>query len=261
MHTFHVDETGRSGNTNFFYIGGLVANEKQFVAATARTKKIRDKYGYKETDKFKFSTNSRPSHMSIGDWTASKKEALELINELDIKFLTLYIHHKIANPLKRPEGVKWNMENLFRHYARLFLQDEPGAVCLDRVDEKWIHNEVAKIAQRQIPYKNETIGIPEIIHYSFTDHRFSEFNSLVDIILGTFHYCCESAFADNKSERIETVKTMLGLVYPCFARDKTTGLATGAGLLQQPITPAAAIYQQEYSTVQTFLAEHKPAQH
>lgn len=258
MYTFHVDETGRSGNTKFFYIGGLVADEKQFVAATERTKKIRKHYGYQETDKFKFSTNSRPDHMTFEDWTASKREALELINELDIKFLVLYIHHKIANPLKRPEGVTWNMQNLFRHYARIFLQDEPGAVCLDRVDEKWSHNEVAKIAQAQIPFKDETIGIPEIFHYSFTDHRFSEFNSLVDIILGTFHYCCESAFADNRSERIETVRTMLGLVYPCFARDKDTGYATGTGLLSQPRNPTY-IYQQEYEAVQTFLAELKPS--
>lgn len=260
LYTFHVDETGRSGNTKFFYIGGLVADEKQFVTATARTKKIREKYGYQATDKFKFSTNSRPDHMTFEEWTASKKEALELIHELNIKFLALYIHHKIANPLKRPEGVTWNMQDLFRHYARTFLQDEPGAVCLDRVDDKWSHNEVAKIAQEQIPYKNETIGIPDIIHYSFTDHRFSEFNSLVDIILGTFHYCCESAFAENKRERIGTVKTMLSLVYPCFARDKATGFATGAGLIQRPNEPYD-VYQKDYVTMQNFLSEHKPAQH
>lgn len=197
--------------------------------------------------------------MSTEDWTASKREALELIKELDIKFLALYIHHSIANPLKRTEGVVWNMQNLFRHYAKIFLQDEPGAVCLDRVDEKWSNNEIAKIAQSQIPYKDEIIGIPEIIHYSFTDHRFSHFNSLVDIALGTFHYCCESAFAENKDERIEKVETMLSLVYPCFARDEPTGLVTGTGLLQQPNSPASK-YEHEYSTLQAFLAEHKPAQ-
>ncbi|MBL4943512.1 hypothetical protein CpMRi49_01575 [Corynebacterium ulcerans] len=235
----------------------MVADEKQFIEASQGADKIREKYGYGETDKFKFSTNSRPKHMDFHKWTASKIEALELIDELEIKFLVLCVHHKIANPLKRPEGVTWNMQNLFRHYSRTFLQSEPGAVCLDRVDEKWSYNEIAKIAQSQIEFRDKTIGIPQIIHYSFTDSRFSSFNSLVDIALGTFHYCCESAFADNKAERAMNVRAMLSLLYPCFARVGEDDLATGAGLLMHPKNPSF-LYKKDYDRLYAFLSENKP---
>lgn len=257
MHTFHVDETGRSGNTTFFYMGGLVADENQFIAGTKGVAAIRDKYGYRDTDLFKFTSNSRPDHLAVGDWTASKAEALELIDNLGIKLMVTMVHHKIAQPLQRNKGVTWNMENLFRHFAKTFLRENPGAVCLDRIDEHWGHTELEKIAQSQIGYGEKLIGIPEIIHYSFTSARFSKFNSLVDIALGSFHRCCENAFQEDDQRRSDTTKKLLERVYPFLAKDPSRGVAKGYGVYPQPLKVGPA-YRGDYAKVFDYLTAHLP---
>ncbi|OFL17747.1 hypothetical protein HMPREF2785_07280 [Corynebacterium sp. HMSC067D03] len=257
MYTFHVDETGRSGNTTFFYLGGLVADEEQFIAGTKGVAAIREKYDYGDTDLFKFTSNSRPDHLTFAEWTASKSEALELINKLGIKLLVTMVHHKIANPLKRNEGVTWNMENLFRHYAKSFLRENPGAVCLDRIDENWGHTELEKIAQSQIEYGEKLIGIPQIIHFAFTSARFSKFNSLVDIALGSFHRCCENAFDGDEQKRSDTTRKLMKHLYPCLAKDPVKGVTKGYGLYPQPLNVGPA-YIGDYEKVYDYLKTHLP---
>ena len=258
MYTFHIDETGRSGNTKFFYIGGLVAHEDQFIQAVKGVGDIRDQYGYEDTDLFKFSTNTRPHKMDRHKWTSSKSDALRLIDQLGIKFVATYISHEVARPLERAQGTIWNLQNLMRHYARLYLRDTPGAVCMDRIDEKWGNDEIAKIAQHRIEYKDSYIGIPEIIHFAFTDARFSKFNSLVDIALGSFQLCCENAFKEPTYHREQTTQTLLEFLAPIFAKDTETGYIKGAGAYPQPSTIKAPNIKKEYDELSSYIVRHMP---
>ena len=258
MFTFHVDETGKSGSTKFFYIGGLVADDEQMIAGSQGVQEIREKYGYRETDLFKFTTNSRPRHLSIEDWTDSKNEAISLVRELDIKVLVTLVHHGIAKPLERREGVIWNLENLLRHYSNLFLQEEPGAVCLDRIEENWGHEELAKIAESQIEFGNKLIGIPNIVHFSFTAARFSKFNSLVDIALGSFHLCCENAFYPENTRKTTVTQQILSELYPCLPRSFDKNLAWRQGVLPQPMGSMKAEYQADYDRVKDYLGSNRP---
>lgn len=258
MFTFHVDETGKSGSTKFFYIGGLVADDEQMIAGSQGVQEIRQKYGYQETDLFKFTTNSRPNHLSIGDWTDSKHEAICLIRDLELKFLVTMVHHKIAKPLERPQGVIWNLENLLRHYSKLFLTELPGAVCLDRIEENWGHEELAKIAENQIEFGNQLIGIPNIVHFSFTAARFSKFNSLVDIALGSFHMCCENAFDPTNTHKSAITQQILSELYPCLPKSPDTNLAWRHGVFPQPMGSMKAEYQADYDRVYEYLGSNRP---
>ncbi|GEM_PF-2672017 len=260
MYTLHLDEAAKSPDQHkFFYMGGVVTHGNQMAEAAKGIELIREKYGFAKTDKFKYATSSRPSHMDTATWNDAKSEALSLVKELNIQIMVTLIHHRIRNRDPKKATV-WPMENLIRAFHKEILEPKNtyGNVCLDRVEEGWAYTELARIAQGRIKWGEVEIGFPRIVHYSYTSEGLSHFNSIVDIALGSVFLCCENAFKDSPRSK-EVTELIWPKIYPCMARGNTSDLVEGTGLIFQPrISDVGHIpYKLDYQRVHDYLYEHR----
>ncbi len=126
---------------------------------------------------------------------------------------------------------------------------------MDRVDESWAYSEVERMAQGQIKYGESEIGFPRIIHYSYTSASSSNFNSLVDIALGSTRLCCENAFLTTPRSQ-EVTQKVWPKIYESLVKHPRENSALGVGLKFQPEEVKSAAYRADYEKLQRYLAHY-----
>lgn len=228
--------------------------------AHPRVLEIRQKYGFRDGDSLKCHTRSRPKHVEVEQWTSAKSEIIDLALDLDLTMMVNAIHHRIMASKDSQTKAVWALENLTKHFSDSFLadRDSSGAVCIDRMPDNYAFGQIEKMMQAQIDRNGAKVGIPRIVHYSFTSEGASHFNSIVDICLGTLRFCCTAAF-DRKERSTQISREVFPKLYRLLHKDPRTNLANGAGLFFLPIVVHADSIRARYDQLSRFLQEHKDA--
>lgn len=203
MYWLHTDETNTDLNQGEFFIyGGLIATPDQMVESDRLVRGVREKYGFKLDDSFKFHTRSRPRHVELADWSEAKAEAISGAREIGLIMMLYVVSHKIAKNNDIETKTSWAMNALFSHYGLRFLSHHGtvGAVCIDRLPESYSYSYIEEMFRTGVNINNSVRRVPRVIHYSITSEGASHINTLVDLSLGGFRYSANAVFGAGRPE-------------------------------------------------------------
>jgi hypothetical protein len=210
VHWLFADETNVTPEQGKFFIyGGLVATPDQIVDCHNAIQEIRSRFGFADTDQFKFHTRSRPSHISQSDWNRAKSEALMAGHRAGVKMIAYVVHHGIAKGVEGNGKVEYALNTLISHFDLRYLgqyADAYGAVCIDRIDEEFGYRHLRDRFQKPLSLpEGRAVALERIVHYSMTCDGASHMSSLVDLAVGGFRYCVNAAMGAGREEVAEQI--------------------------------------------------------
>lgn len=253
VYWLHTDETNTElSQSKFFIYGGLIATPDQMVEAHDRVVTIRSKYGFLDTDQFKFHTRSRPTQLSIEDWTAAKAEAIKAVGDIGMRMLVYLVNHGVAKGKSDEVKLTWAMNALVAHFGMRFLSqtDSYGAVSIDRLPESFSYDHLESLFIAGVTMGTRTEKIPRVIHYSVTSVGASHMNSLVDITLGAFRFCVNiaSGSSGNPDRALEIMSGIRTILWSKES-DPDAGQIRDYGLILYPKDVRAPHLSKEYESL------------
>jgi hypothetical protein len=240
LYWFHIDETNTTvKDGEFFIVGGLVLNGQQIMQADLAIDAIRKIYGFQPTDPFKFTTHSKPQHVSRENFALAKEAAICLLEPLGIKMIVYVVLHDIAKNKSTHEATSMALNSLLAHFDLRFLEqhNSKGVVCIDRLDDKFAFKYLQDKHQGGVVFVDgHEQELERIMHYSMTSDGASHLSSLVDIALGAFRYCVNLSNKPDKVEKIEVANRMLRPLSKALWSTVIDGkrVITGYGYLPHP---------------------------
>lgn len=257
MYFFFTDETNLvPSQGDFFIYGGIVATAEQIPALHDIVVAVRTKYGFNPEDSLKFHTRSRPAHVSFEDWTSAKFEVIEAAEGVGVDLLSYVVLHAIARQ-SQEKILEWALNALIAHFDLRYLAEKTarGAVCLDRLDEKFSYPYLRNIfATGAIMPDGRIVKLQRVIHYSLTCDGASHVSSVIDIALGGLRYCVNTGSGGPGSTVIAA------RIFPPLARmmwsvDTPAGRKIGGyGFIQYPKEIRVPDYEDRYVKLRTALA-------
>ena len=213
MHWFVTDETNNDFVSGTFFIyGGLVVTDSQLQEVHTAVQAIRSKYGYLPGDSLKFHTRSRPTQVSIADSKAAKREVIEALERIGARLLIYVILHDIAQSQTPDTRQKWALNTVTYAYYRLLIEENAGGVfMMDRDDEQ--HTHLASLFQNgpKMADGRHVAVSDRIFLFGMSANNSSHLSSAVDIALGGFRYCVNTAGGDG-------AQVVAGEIFPPLAR-------------------------------------------
>lgn len=263
MHWFITDETNTQDDARFFLYGGLVLTDEQVVAVHDAVTAIRVKYGYRPGDSLKFQTSARPPHVSIEDSTAAKDEVLRALEAAGARMIVNVTHWGVGKSQGLAKTTQWAINTVMWAYHRLLEQDRAkGIVSVDRIDPGYGFAHLQELFQTGLTFPSRpTVSLTDrIVYFGMSSNNASHLSSAVDIALGGFRYCVNTAAGvgvgkDDIAEKI----------FPTIARllwaHEQGGMRHlgGYGLLIRPREVLSARYSKECQDLRTALAAYANA--
>lgn len=194
MHIFQADETNKNPVAGQFFIyGGLVATEEQQVLVHNVVAEVRDRHGYLPGDSFKFHTRSRPAQVTVEKAKAAKQELVERLGQIGVRMIVYVILHDIARKKSESEVMNYALNTVAARYHRLLEVDQAhGSMVIDRADDQ--HGHLEKLFQHGIQIDGWSMRLDDrILSFGMTSDNSTHLSSAVDIALGAFRYCVNTA--------------------------------------------------------------------
>lgn len=260
MHWFFADETNvEPGQGTFFIYGGLIATPRQIVEIHDSVAQVREKYGFDHSDQFKFQTASRPSGMRVENWTSAKREALERAQKIGIKMIVYVVHHGIAKGSGGKEATaEYALNTLVAHFDMKYLaqEDAYGALCIDRLDEKFGYRYMRERFQQPLSLPDgRSPRLERVIHYSMSCDGASHMSSLEDLAIGGFRCCANAAMGSGRDVvATEMMKPIAKMMWSRQGDGKN--YIGGYGLVKRPLIVKVAEYQNDYDSLTSMLTRY-----
>ena len=259
MYLFFTDETNVDPHQGKFFIyGGLILTPEQLGQAHGAVEEVRRRYGYLDTDSFKFQTASRPKQLTVEEFTAAKAEVVAAANRLGIRMIIYVVLHDIAKNQPTETNIEWALNSVLADFDMRFLSDHNsyGTVCIDRLPEKFSYDYLKSKFQGGVTLPDgRNPRLSRIVHYSVSSDGASHVSSLVDIALGGVRYCVNAAGGIGK-------EPIAKAMFPNLAQmlwHKTTAEGTrqvgGYGFIQYPKNIKVPQYATMYQELATTLGE------
>lgn len=242
----------------FFIYGGLIMTPEQMSGAHEAIQEIRQKYGFSDADDFKFETRSRPQAMTIEKWTSAKREAITAAENLGITLIIYVVLHDIAGNKSVTQITEWAPNSVVAHFDMRFLAEKMsyGAVCIDRVDEKFGYRYLSSKFQEGIKLPGRSPEkLRRIIHYSISCNGASHVSSLVDIVLGGMRYAVNTAGGVGKEELAKEILPPIARMMWHSVKADGSRRVGGYGFLQYPKEVKVPAYREQYVGLARTLSE------
>ena len=258
MHWLVTDETNKTpGEGDFFIYGGIVFTEAQVEALHARVEEIRRAHGYAPTDDFKFNVRSRPSAVSAEAALKAKSDVLMAARDAGARLIVYVIHHGIAAGAGSEQMMRYAMNSVFAAYHRLLeIENAKGLVLVDRMDEKYAYPHLKQLFQQGLLLRGGgQIRLDDrIVQYGMSSNNTSHMSSLVDIALGAFRYCVNTAGGRGNDDVARAMfPTLAELMWGrTVDGEKRVG---GRGFIARPQEIKADVYRSQYQALMTRLTE------
>ena len=256
MHWFVTDETNKNSVAGQFFIyGGLVVTDEQTVQINDAVANIRSRYGYLPGDSFKFNLKSQPQHVEREQSKAAKQEIVAKLEEIGARMIVYVILHDIAASKTDEEVMNYALNTVASSYHALLIDEGAyGLMLIDRADEQHAH--LGSLFQLGINIDNWTAPLADkIVLFGMTANNESHLSSAVDIALGAFRYCVNTA-GGSGSELVASE------IFPPLARiiwGKSTGEGRrlgGYGYVSRPVEVRSAAYAAHYTTLASSLERY-----
>lgn len=236
MYLLIADETNQqcSVDAQFFVYGALFFPIEKLPNIDEGIRNIRNKFGYRSNDVFKFDTRSRPDHISIPQCTEAKSAILDLCREMDCKFIVHVILHEIMR--HQPFDVKcyWAADYVFGRF-NTFLTNETRDCGICIIDTLSTQDQYKYLTDKfsvglTIQPSGRVVPLSKIKMFGTSSLGACNANSAMDIVLGSFRYCI------NNPRNPQAAKTMMGKVMDLLWHKKSgdTIYALDRGLSIRP---------------------------
>lgn len=197
MYLAYLDEAGHTDKKNFTVCGLTIVEAEKALSLSNSLQKIRADYGFSPTDFLKFSSSSRPNHVSLSSHTEAKKRVMELAGKESVKFLGYAYFNPASYEFKPDRNRLYGFNTLLGNYDR-FLREQKsfGVAIVDRID-------LGKIAvsgyasgfdylkekfQKGNKFSSDYKNIENIISYSMASEGNSHLSILNDVLTGSLLY-------------------------------------------------------------------------
>jgi len=259
VHSFVIDETNKNSTAGqFLIVGGLVFRPKQMVKVHDAVEKIRLKYGYRDGDSLKFQISARPAHVSIQDATAAKKAVIKKLGKYKVRMITYVILHDIAASSSEQERMKMALNTLAWGYHRLLKSDDAdGMMLIDRDDQQ--HPHLVSLFQNGLSVERRNLVLRDRIRFfGMTANNESHLSSAVDIALGGFRFCVNTAGLDEAHSAHMTANSIFGPLSSLLWSEKrgVTRRIGGFGFHARPKSVRVQRYQEQYDELRQKLSEY-----
>lgn len=216
MYFLFADETNTAPKYNdgvkFFVYGGLIIPAEKMEDLDAEICRLRRKYDYKDTDSLKFDTNSRPKHVDKEDFKNLKNEIVGLCVKFECTLLLYVVLHNIARTSGLPKTVKWGADHIFQKFNEYLIEKKRiGIVLVDRLSDSSEYKLLTEKFTRGLIYPASSRPLNNIRLYGVSCDNASHFNSVADVLIGTFRYCINEPF--NKGAAKTMMKKLVGLLW------------------------------------------------
>ncbi len=241
-----TDETNQqpSDSSLFFIYGGVFVPAESLAAIHSLIEDIRNEYGYKPDDEFKFAPSSRPEQVSSDGFKMAKKAVLEGCAKLNLKFSACLTLHQIAQNRTLEELVSWGANTIIRAFDRFLGEEDSSGVCIvDRLPFENGHQYLQEKFGTGLIYPNGNSQRLEHIHlFATSSIGASHAMSAIDIILGSFRYCVNERNKDIAPR--EMLPSIVNMMW--HKRLGDTIYIRERGLFFRPLQIQVPEYQQEY---------------
>jgi len=194
MYLLFTDETNTSpqydARIKFFAYGGLIIPFDSLSELDNGIQKIRMEAGYEPANSLKFDTHSKPEHVSPEQFAKIKNDIISLCIETKCKFLVYVVLHKIAENQGINQTIKWGADHIVGKF-NYFLKrnNSTGFVIMDRLPDTNEYSFFTEKFTKGLVFSNKNIPLENIRMFSSSCDNASNFNSAMDIVLGSFRYC------------------------------------------------------------------------
>jgi hypothetical protein len=229
------------------------------IAAHQLVVDIRKKHDFASGDQLKFQTKSRPKEMSIENWTAAKTELVSRASEIpELDLIAYVILHNIAKSSGDQLRVEYALNALIAHFDMRYLPPKKayGTVVVDRLDAKFGFGYMRKRFGEPFDLPDgRSVALERVALISQTCDGASHLSSLVDIVLGGFRYCVNTAMGKGND-------AVANDLFPPLAKmlwgrqEGDTKYIGGYGYLKYPKLVKAPPYQEKYDQLTTTLSTY-----
>lgn len=253
---FFVDETNMPPKEGQFFIyGGVVVDSRNALELSKRVDAIRIKNGYVPGENLKFTNKDNKNAQSHKQ---AKSEVLELMAELEVKFLVNVVHQSVLRNRTEVEFMSWGMNSLvknFHEFLSMRGSESVGALFFDRVDKEDTNRAMSEMADRfqnglEWPSGYNRPINDKVLVFAMTNNNSSYFSSCADIALGSFRYCVNAA-TGHENAKPEVAKKLMPFVNRLFWREQSpSGQPTKTnGYFPHPVEIRSAIIQNHYDSL------------
>jgi hypothetical protein len=256
MHWFVTDETNKNATPGQFFIyGGLVATDEQVAEIHTATEAIRKKYAFLPGDSFKFHSRSRPKQVSIDQARFAKQELVEELRRIGVRMIVYVILHDVAKKTEA-EIMQFALNTVAWAFHRLLTEESAtGAMFIDRDDDQ--HTHLAHLFQQGISVEGSKASLSRIKLFGQTSNNASHLSSAVDIALGAFRYCVNTAGGDgNEVIAKDILPPLADLVWGVGDNPRRVG---GYGYIARPLEVRIAKYKDHYTRLSAALQDYSNA--
>jgi hypothetical protein len=195
MYLLLTDETNKQRTvTKFFVYGGVFIPTKNIPELSKRVERIRLEAGYLKSDTFKYSSNSRPRHISREKFNDAKSKVIDASLKSDVLLSAYVFLHAIGKRTKEKELVNYGANTILGNFNRFLTKRDTHGICaLDRMPyatDKSFQFIETKFRRGLLFDNGRTEKNLDRIHlYSYTSEGASHLASITDILVGSFGYC------------------------------------------------------------------------
>jgi hypothetical protein len=211
VYWFVTDDSNRPPKDGQFFIyGGLIIPGDSIPLIHQAVEAIRQKYGYRAGDAFKFNTESKPVDVSEDAAALAKAEVLKMLEAQNAFFIaTPVLSHVIARTKKRGKSVLdmdtatfFALNQLTAAFHSFLASKERntwGAMFIDR--DLNLLNHLSDIFQKGIKPEGYPHAVDDRIHsFALLSNNASHLSSVADIAVGAFRYMVNAATVGGDEE-------------------------------------------------------------
>lgn len=257
LFTDETNVTDKEGD--FFIYGGLAMTPEAAAKLHAAVEQIRQKYGFRDGDQFKFQTKSRPAQVSIEDFAKAKAEANQAILEHGAIVVIYVVLHQLARNQTVETMTEWALNSLLYHFDSNFLSEknDVGTVCIDRLDPGQAYAYMKDKFANGVTFapSGAKVKLRRVIHYSMSSDGASHLSSLTDIALGSVRYAVNFATGQGKEEVARNVLQPVAEAMWHKVKPNGEHQVGGYGFIQYPQNIRVHGYRERYESLAKRLGE------
>ena len=123
MYLMYADEADQDGSKEFLVYAAVFFPAEKVLELHNSLVKLRYKYGFKDADHLKFSTGTKPPHVSRDDHTNIKNDILDLAIQNSCQTCCYVIPHAIAKGRSHEDRLKFGINTLLMKFDQFLSEN------------------------------------------------------------------------------------------------------------------------------------------
>jgi len=210
LHVLFADETNTepTRDVEFFIYGGVLLSTDQVPDVHKGIRDIRRDLGLGHREPLKFS--GRPKRITSADHLQAKRSVLELLTDVDARFIAYCVHHDVARGVSVGKRNEYALNTVLWGFHRFLVREKDhGLVVLDqlRPQERYVVSRLNTDGLEM--YDGDVVPMPRLTGISTAHVEWSHCLSACDVLLGAFRYCVNKPNTAASGEMFPAVAPLL----------------------------------------------------